>query len=109
MNQSNAVSTEEAGFGAWLGFWAQFIVLGFLAVLGAFFASGDSAPGEYTCGLILSLAAIALAFLRLKHWSTHCIHTSFKDSCCAAILPAFGDSQRSITDIIRSKSMGLTR
>ena len=68
MNQSNAGSTEEAGFGAWLGFWAQFIVLGFLAVLGAFFASGDSAPGEYTCGLILSLAAIALAFLRLKHW-----------------------------------------
>ena len=67
MNQSDAESTrEEAGFGAWLGFWAQFVVLGLLAVLGAFFASGDGAPGEYACGLILSLAAIALAFLRLK-------------------------------------------
>ena len=69
MNQSDAGSTrEEAGFGAWLGFWAQFVVLGLLAVLGAFFASGDGAPGEYACGLILSMAAIAMAFLRLKTW-----------------------------------------
>lgn len=57
----------ELGLCAWIGFWVQFIVLGACAVLGAFFASHDSVPGDYTCGLILSLAAIALAFMRLKN------------------------------------------
>jgi len=51
---------------SWLGFWAQFVVLGLLAILGAFWAS-DGEPGDYSCGLWLSLAAIALAFLRLRH------------------------------------------
>jgi hypothetical protein len=78
MNQSNTVSGSgelgsgnfrpgELGLCAWIGFWAQLAVLGLLAVLGAFFASADRAPGDYSCGLILSLAAIALAWMRLKH------------------------------------------
>ena len=58
------------GFGreywSWIGFWAQFVVLGLLAVVGAFFASRGGEPGDYACGLTLSLTAIALAFLRLK-------------------------------------------
>lgn len=67
MNQSNAGrAPEELGYGAWIAFWAQLALLGVVAVLGAFFASDDRAPGDYACGLILSLAAIALAFLRLK-------------------------------------------
>jgi hypothetical protein len=53
-------------FWAWLGFWAQFLVLGLLAVIGAFAASEDERPGYYPCGLMLSLGAVALAFLRLK-------------------------------------------
>jgi ABC-type maltose transport system permease subunit len=36
------------------------------AVLGASFASECREPGDYACGLGLSLAAIALAFMRLK-------------------------------------------
>src|SRR3954452_14086140 len=67
MNQSNAgLEQDELGVCAWIAFWAQLVVLGFLAVLGAFFASSDNAPGDYDCGLALSLAAIALAFMRLK-------------------------------------------
>ena len=58
------------GFGreywSWIAFWAQFIVLGLLAVVGAVVASQGGGPGDYACGLILSLTAIAIAFLRLK-------------------------------------------
>ena len=57
----------ELGLCAWIGFWAELGVLAGLAVLGAFFAGADSAPGDATCGLVLGLAAIALAFLRLKN------------------------------------------
>jgi len=57
----------ERAFWSWLGFWVQFLILGFLAVIGAFVASKDARPGDYLCGLLLSLAAVALAFLRLKH------------------------------------------
>ena len=57
----------ERAFWSWLGFWGQFLVLGLLAVIGAFVASADQRPGDYQCGLLLSLAAIALGFLRLKH------------------------------------------
>lgn len=56
-----------SAFWSWLGFWAQILVLGVLAVVGAFAASGAERPGDYGCGMILSLTAIALAFLRLKH------------------------------------------
>jgi hypothetical protein len=57
----------ELGVCAWIGFWAQLVVLGVLAVLGAFFASENGAPGDYACGLVLSLAAITLAFMRVKN------------------------------------------
>jgi hypothetical protein len=57
----------ERAFWSWLAFWAQFLVLGVLAVIGAFAASDAGRPGDYTCGLLLTLGAIALAFLRLKH------------------------------------------
>src|SRR5436305_1450133 len=67
MNQSNTgLEQGELGVCAWIAFWAQLVALGFLAVVGAFFASADNAPGDYACGLALSLAAIALAFMRLK-------------------------------------------
>jgi hypothetical protein len=63
-------ASEMDGFGreywSWIGFWVQFVVLGLLAVIGAFFASQGGGPGDYACGLTLSLTAIALAFLRLK-------------------------------------------
>jgi ABC-type uncharacterized transport system permease subunit len=55
------------GYWSWFGFWAQFVVLGALAVWGAFFAS-DGETDDYTCGMLLVIAAIALAFLRLKAW-----------------------------------------
>jgi hypothetical protein len=63
------VGTPEpgtGGAGAWLIAWGELAVLGFLAIVGAFFASADASPGDYACGTILVLAALALAFLRLK-------------------------------------------
>ena len=57
----------EHAFWSWLGFWGQFLILGVLAIIGAFVAAADTRPGDYQCGLLLSLGAIALAFLRLKH------------------------------------------
>jgi hypothetical protein len=57
----------DRAFWSWLGFWVQFVILGLLAVVGAFVASADAGPGDYQCGLLLSLGAVALAFLRLKH------------------------------------------
>jgi hypothetical protein len=69
MNQTNLMSdTPERDFWSWLGFWVQFLVLGALAVFGSFIASAAERPGDYACGMLLSLGAIALAFLRLKHW-----------------------------------------
>jgi hypothetical protein len=64
---SRTPDDPDRAFWSWLGFWLQFLVLGVLAVVGAFVASGDQRPGDYTCGMLLSLGAIALAFLRLKH------------------------------------------
>lgn len=60
---------DDAGraFWSWLAFWGQFLVLGVLVVIGAFAASEGARPGDYACGLLLGLGAIALAFLRLKH------------------------------------------
>jgi hypothetical protein len=55
-----------AGAGAWIVGWGEIVLLGVLALVGAFFASANAAPGDYTCGMILLVAAIALAFLRLK-------------------------------------------
>src|SRR6478672_10008412 len=56
----------ERAFWSWLGFWLAILVLGVLAIVGAFAASAAGRPGDYACGMVLSLAAIALAFLRLK-------------------------------------------
>ena len=61
-----APNDAERAFWAWLGFWVQFLVLAVLAVVGAFFAAADARPGDYQCGLLLSLGAVAMAFLRLK-------------------------------------------
>ena len=55
-----------AGVAAWIIAWVELVLLGFLAVIGSFFASAAASPGDYTCGLTLALAAIALAFVRLK-------------------------------------------
>lgn len=59
--------SAERVFWTWLGFWVQILVLAVLAAIGAFTASSAEHSGDYTCGMILSLGAIALAFLRLKH------------------------------------------
>jgi hypothetical protein len=69
MNQP-ALHKPVAGrkYWSWLAFWAQFLVLGLLAIIGAFFASEGSEPGDYGAGLWLSLAAIALGFLRLRRY-----------------------------------------
>jgi hypothetical protein len=61
------LGAAEPGYGAWLAFWGELILLALLAVLGAFFASAKASPGDEVCGLMLSLAAIALTFMRLKH------------------------------------------
>jgi hypothetical protein len=55
-----------AGAGAGIVACAELVVLGFLALVGAFFASANANPGDYACGIILLVAAIALAFLRIK-------------------------------------------
>jgi hypothetical protein len=69
MDDPNAESRDrDNGTAAWFGFWAQFIVLGLLAVAGALFASAGRESGDYATGLVLALSAIALAFLRLKHF-----------------------------------------
>ena len=56
----------ERGFWLWFGFWVQFLLLGLCVVIGAFAASGAAEPGDYAAGIVLMLAALALAFLRLK-------------------------------------------
>ena len=67
MDQTGQIPDEaERAFWSWLGFWLQFLILAVLAVTGAFVASDDERPGDYLCGLLLSLAAVALAFLILK-------------------------------------------
>jgi hypothetical protein len=90
-------STDESerAFWSWLGFWIQFLILAVLAVIGAFVASEDERPGNYLCGLLLSLGAIALAFLRLKHrldggasgWGTFLLVDDMKN--LALVIPLF--------------------
>jgi hypothetical protein len=58
-------ATDRA-FWSWLGFWLQFLVLGLLALIGVGFASLGSRPGDYPVGMLLALAAVILAFVRLK-------------------------------------------
>jgi hypothetical protein len=52
----------------WIVFWAQFALLAVLAIVGAFWASQAEGPGDYDTGLWLSLASVALAFMRLKQY-----------------------------------------
>jgi hypothetical protein len=63
---SSGDDPAELSYGAWLAFWAQLVVLGLLAIVGAFYASADAQPGDYACGLTLSIAAILLALMRVK-------------------------------------------
>lgn len=52
---------------SWFGFWAQFAVLGGLAILGLCIG-GRGEPGDGTTGLLLAVGAVLLAFMRLKLW-----------------------------------------
>jgi hypothetical protein len=67
---AQTMNDSETGGGtsycAWFGFWGQFVVLGLLVAIGGLFAGAGAAPGDETCGLLLALAALALAFLRIK-------------------------------------------
>jgi hypothetical protein len=63
---SREPKAAESAFWSWLGFWGLFVVLGLCVVLGAVAASRGEEPGNYTAGMVLILAALALAFLRLK-------------------------------------------
>lgn len=93
MNHSDMRREEAAlGYGAWIGFWLQLAALGVAAVLGAAFASADAAPGDYRCGLILSLAAVALGFLRLRNR-----FDGEAAGCCARLLV---DDFRNLTLVI---------
>jgi hypothetical protein len=68
MDETVPVTPEtKRGFLAWLGLWLQLAVLAALAVFGLAVASRDVAPGDYASGLVLAVAAIALALLRIKH------------------------------------------
>jgi len=88
---------DDAGraFRSWFGFWIQFLILGVLALIGAFVASADARPGDYPCGLLLSLGAVALAFLRLQHrldgkasdWGTFLLVDDMKH--LALVIPLF--------------------
>jgi hypothetical protein len=53
---------------AWFGFWAQFVVLGGLAILGLWIGGRGGDPGDDTAGLLLAVGAVLLAFMRLKLW-----------------------------------------
>lgn len=66
MAQNPGQAPAEQGIGGWIAFWLQLAVLALLAILGLFFASADAQPGDYACGLILAVAAILLALLRIK-------------------------------------------
>ena len=85
---------SELGYCAWFGFWAQFVVLGAFAILGLRIGS-DGAPGDYATGLMLAIAAILLAFLRLKSWfdGTSADWTSFlfvdKPAHLVVVIPLF--------------------
>ena len=68
MNSSApAPQPEDQGLAPWFAFWGQFVVLTGLAILGLFVGS-DGEPGDYVTGLMLTIGAILLAFLRLKAW-----------------------------------------
>ena len=55
----------NSGLRPWFGFWIQFVVLAALAILGLYIGS-DGRSGDYATGLMLTVGAVLLAFLRLK-------------------------------------------
>lgn len=59
--------TEAQEYRAWFASWLQLAVLAVLAILGLYFAGQDDEPGDYACGLVLAIAAIVLAALRIKN------------------------------------------
>ncbi len=63
---SGPPAQSDREFRRWLLFWLQFAALAALAIVGARIASADAHPGDYFCGLVLALAAIALALLLVK-------------------------------------------
>ena len=67
MAQVERADQEDRSIGEWLAFWAQMFGLGLLALLGAIFAGTAGGPGDEACGLILTIAAVLLLFLRLKY------------------------------------------
>jgi hypothetical protein len=86
--------SADEGLGPWFGFWAQFVVLGALTILGLYIAS-DGESGDYATGLMLSLGAVLLAFLRLKAYfdGTDTDWTSFlfidKPAHLLVVIPLF--------------------
>ena len=69
MDNSRLRKPMQSGeYWTWIVFWAQFAVLAVLAIVGAFWASQGAGPGDYSTGLWLSFAAVALAFMRLKQY-----------------------------------------
>lgn len=66
VDTSRQAESAERAFWSWLGFWAQFLVLGLFIVIGAFAASAAAQPGDYGAGMALIASAAALGFLRLK-------------------------------------------
>ena len=65
---SSRQAWDAREYWSWIAFWGQFVLLALLAIIGAFVAGEGSEPGDETAGLWLSLAAVALAFLRLKQY-----------------------------------------
>ena len=94
MNTTQPPQHQGEGLGAWFCFWAQFVVLGALAILGLYIGS-DGQPGDYATGLLLAIGAILLAFLRLKSWfdGTSADWTSFllvdKPAHLVVVIPLF--------------------
>lgn len=89
---SREPEAAERAFWSWLGFWVLFLVLGLCVVLGAFAASRGEESGDYTAGVVLILAALALAFLRLKQ--------SFDESSLSFGNFLFVDSMASLVVVI---------
>jgi hypothetical protein len=90
----NTTQPTEQSYWAWFKFWAQFVVLGALVILGLYIGS-DGEPGDYATGLMLAIGAILLAFLRLKSWfdGTSADWTSFllvdKPAHLVVVIPLF--------------------
>ena len=82
------------GYWDWFKFWAQFVVLGALTILGLHIGS-DGQPGDYATGLMLAIGSMLLAFLRLKAYfdGTSADWTSFllvdKPAHLVVVIPLF--------------------